>query len=443
MQEVMTLIEQKNFVEVKNLFKTANIIDIASIFDDIKTKEQAALIFKLIPKNTAAEVFSYLKHDKQEILILSFTDKEIATIINDLFIDDAIDLIEEMPANVVERILKNTNSETRDIINKMLLYPAYSAGSLMTIEFIDLKANLTVDACFKRIRKVGVDKETINNCYVTDSKRVLTGVINVKELLLANPKQKIGDIMNTNIIYVNTYEEREAVAQKFAKYDLTILPVVDMEQRLVGIITVDDVIDVIQQEHTEDTQKMAAIAPIENEYLKTSVFTHFKKRIFWLVILMFTASITGSIIASYEETILLIPALVTFIPMLMNTGGNCGNQSSALTIRSMAVGEIKTSDYFKVFFKEFRVSLLVGLVLSLFIFFKIWLIDNLLSLAIIVACTMFLTVVVAKLIGFSLPIIAKLLKIDPAIVSAPLITTMVDAVAILSLFLIASMFYQL
>jgi len=443
MIKITQLFDEKKFLEIREIFNTGNIADIASMLEEVENQEQSTVLFKLLPKNKAAEVFAYLSPDKQQILVESFSNKEISNIIQELYIDDAIDFIEEMPANVVERVLKNTDKETRDIINTILMYPENSAGSLMTIEFVDLKSNMTVQEAFARIRRIGIDKETINTCYVTDSTRILQGVVSVKTLLLSEPDTNIEKIMTTNFIYTQTGEDQEQVAQMFRKYDINALPVVDKEQRLVGIITVDDIIDIIQEENTEDFQKMAAMEPNADEYLKTSVFTHFKKRIGWLLILMISSMLTGAIITAYEQAFLIIPALIGFIPMFMNTGGNSGTQASTLIIRGMAMGEIKLKDFFKVFLKEMRVALVVGLVLAIFNFFRIYLLNKDAVLALVVAITLYFTVILAKLLGVILPMAAKKFKLDPALMASPLITTVVDTFSVMFYFFIASILFNL
>ena len=443
MIKITQLFDEKKFLEIREIFNTGNIADIASMLEEVENQEQSTVLFKLLPKNKAAEVFAYLSPDKQQILVESFSNKEISNIIQELYIDDAIDFIEEMPANVVERVLKNTDKETRDIINTILMYPENSAGSLMTIEFVDLKSNMTVQEAFARIRRIGIDKETINTCYVTDSTRILQGVVSVKTLLLSEPDTNIEKIMTTNFIYTQTGEDQEQVAQMFRKYDINALPVVDKEQRLVGIITVDDIIDIIQEENTEDFQKMAAMEPNADEYLITSVFTHFKKRIGWLLILMISSMLTGAIITAYEQAFLIIPALIGFIPMFMNTGGNSGTQASTLIIRGMAMGEIKLKDFFKVFLKEMRVALVVGLVLAIFNFFRIYLLNKDAVLALVVAITLYFTVILAKLLGVILPMAAKKFKLDPALMASPLITTVVDTFSVMFYFFIASILFNL
>ena len=443
MTQIATLLLEKKYSEIKQDINNLNSADIALLFEELEEKTQISVLFKLLSKDVAAEVFSYLSHDRQQMLIECFSDKEIASIVKDLYVDDAVSFLEEMPANVVERVLKNTTAEARANINTILMYPDNSAGSLMTVEFVDLKSEQTIEQAFARIRKIGKDKETINTCYVTDSKHILQGVVTVKDLLLSIPHSKIRDIMNTNTIFVYTYDNQEDVSKLFSKYDLTALPVVDKENRLVGIITVDDIIDVIEQENTKDFHQMAAINPMEDSYLQTSVFTHARKRIVWLLFLMVSAIVTGTILSHYEESYILVPALVSFIPMIMGTGGNSGSQASTLIIRGLALGEINFKDYFKVFYKEVRVALIVGFVLSVFNFVRIILINNSFTLAITVSITLYFTVVFAKLIGFSLPLLAKKLKLDPALMASPLISTISDIISMLIYFTVASIVFGL
>lgn len=436
---LLSLLETKNFKEIKHEFEEQLSADIANILEEVTNKENITLLFKLLNKDTAAEVFSYLSPEKQQLIVESLSDKEVASILNELFIDDAVYFIEEMPANVVEKVLKNTNAETRATINQILNYPENSAGSLMTTEFLDLKSEMTVQKAFERIRKIAKDKETINTCYVTDSQKVLLGVISIKDLLMAEPEEFVGNLMTTNVVNVNTHDDQEIMTQIFSKYDFSSLPVVDNEYRLVGIVTIDDAIDIIQQENTEDFQKMAAISPTDEEYLKTSVLTHARKRIGWLMFLMLSSFVVGYIITSYENAFLVVPALVGFIPMIMDTGGNSGAQSSTLIIRGLAMNEIGLKDYIKIFYKEFFVSILVGFALGFVNFFRIWLFNADILLALTVSLTLFLTVVIAKLIGFSLPFFAKIVKLDPALMASPIITTLVDILAMAAYFYIATL----
>ena len=383
--------------------------------------------------------FSYMETDMREKLIQSFTDSELKNILDELFMDDTVDLIEEMPSSVVTRILRNINKSDRKIINELLKYPEDSAGSIMTTEFIDLKEDMTIEDALERIRKIGTDSETIYTCYVLDSKRKLKGIIDIKELLLAKEDSLISDIMETNIICVNTLEDKENVAKKFDKYDLYALPVVDNENRLVGIVTVDDAMNVLQDEVEEDFEKMAAMQPNEDGYFETSVFKHAKNRILWLLILMLSSTITGGIITNYENAFAAVPLLVAFIPMIMDTGGNCGSQSSTLIIRGLATDELELKDVFKILWKEIRVAVLVGLILTLVNGLRIFVQYQSLQLATTVGLSITVTVIMSKTIGCLLPLIAKKLKLDPAIMAAPLITTIVDILSILVYFQIATM----
>ena len=411
--------------------------DISAIIDDLN-KEDAVIIFRLLSKEKAGMTFSYMETDMREKLIQSFTDSELKNILDQLFMDDTVDLIEEMPSNVVTRILKNVNKNDRKIINELLKYPDDSAGSIMTTEFIDLKEQMTVEDALERIRKIGTDSETIYTCYVLDQKRKLKGIIGIKELLLAKENTLVSDLMETNIILVNTLEDKEEVAKKFDKYDLYALPVVDNENRLVGIVTVDDAMNVLQDEVEEDFEKMAAMQPNEDGYFETSVFKHAKNRILWLLILMLSSAITGGIITNYENAFAAVPLLVAFIPMIMDTGGNCGSQSSTLIIRGLATDELELKDVFKILWKEIRVAVIVGLILTFVNGLRIFVQYQSLQLATTVGLSITVTVIMSKTIGCLLPLIAKKLKLDPAIMAAPLITTIVDILSILLYFQIAT-----
>ena len=415
----------------------------AAIFEELPT-EQRLLLFRLLPKEEAAETFVELNGDTQEALITAFSDTELKEVIDELYLDDTVDIIEEMPATVVKRILKNTDTQTRKSINTLLKYPEDSAGSIMTPEFVDLKKDSTVEDAFKRIRRTGVDKETIYTCYVTDASRHLIGVTTVKELLLHNYDDKIEDFMETNIIFVNTHDDKEIAANYFDKYNFLALPVVDMEERLVGIITFDDAIDVLQEENTEDIHKMnAMVRTTEKPYLKIGIIDTFKSRIPWLLLLMISATFTGMIITSFEEKLAaMIPLLVSFIPMLMDTGGNSGGQASATIIRALSLNEIDLNDIFKVIWKEIRVGVACGLTLAIVNFFKILLIDKMLlgtkgitfKVDLVISLTLFIEIIFAKIVGCTLPIFAKKLKFDPAVMSSPFITTIVDALSLLIYF---------
>ena len=436
--KILGLLEDKKYNELREYIKDVNIQDLGLMFEDIKD-EDMIIVFRLLSKDEAAEVFTYMNSDNQEYLINLFTDKELKQVIDELYMDDTVDLIEEMPANVVKRILKTVNTKDRELINELLKYPEDSAGSIMTTEFIDLKVNMTVEDAFERIRKIGLDKETIYTCYVLDKSRKILGLTTVKDLLLAKKGEIIKEIMETNVVTITTLEDQESVAKKFDKYDLFAIPVVDKEDRLVGIITVDDAIDVLQEETEEDFEIMAAITPNDESYFKTTVFKHAKNRILWLLILMISASITGAIITRYEAAFSAVPLLVAFIPMIMGTGGNCGSQSSTLIIRGMATDEIQLKDFIKAIWKEGRVALMVGIILALVNGIRVVIQYQNINLAIIVGITLILTVIMAKLLGCVLPMLAKKFKLDPAIMAAPLITTIVDTGSVLLYFYIATM----
>jgi magnesium transporter len=447
MQEIiLELIEEKKFSKLRSMLDNMNPADIALILEEAEEKD-LPVVFRILPKALAAEVFSYMESDMQQFLIEKFSDTELKTVLDELFMDDTVDIIEEMPANIAKRILKQTDANTRKKINQILAYPEDSAGSIMTTEYIDLKKNMTVEDAFDRIRAIGFEKETIYTCYVIDSSRHLIGIVSLKDLLL-NPKdEKISNIMEENVIFANTLDDKEDVAGQFEKYDFTSLPVVDKENRLVGIVTVDDAIDVLQEEATEDIEKMAAILPSDKTYLKASVFSTFKARIPWLLLLMISATFTGAIISSFEEKLTILPALITFIPMLMNTAGNGGSQSSVTVIRALSLGDIEFKDIFRVIWKETRVAFICSIVLAAVNFIKMILIDHLLlntfdsakhfEEILVVCITLFVTVLIAKIVGCVLPIFAKKLGLDPAVMASPFITTIVDAIALLVYFSIA------
>ena len=436
-EEVRNLLENKKFNILKEELKEMNSADIPSLLEDLE-KEQVVKLFRILSKEQAGQAFSYMEPDMKEKLIHDLTDAELRNVMDELFMDDTVDLIEEMPSNVVKRILKAVNKEDRKIINELLQYPEDSAGSIMTTEFVDLKESMTVEDALERIRTMGLDSETIYNCYVLDKNRVLLGIVNIKGILISKPGTIIKDLMATNIISVNTMDDQEEVTKLFDKYDYFALPVVDNENRLVGIITVDDAINVIQDEVAEDFEKMAAISPNEDGYFETSVFKHSKNRILWLLILMLSSAVSGAIITHYQEAFAAIPLLVAFIPMIMGTGGNCGSQSSTLIIRGLATDEIELKDVYKALWKEFRVSLLVGLVLAIVNGIRILIQYRDLQLAIVIGITLMATVALAKGLGCLLPLLAKKLKLDPAIMASPLITTLVDIFSILIYFKIAT-----
>ena len=437
-EKVLELLEQKKFNELKKYLERINGADFPSIFEAVDEKDMI-IIFRLLNKEEAAEVFAELDVDMQEKLINSFTDKELKYVVDNLFMDDTVDMIEEMPSNVVKRILRNVNDKDRKIINEILNYPDDCAGSIMTTEFIDLKENMTVSQAFDKIKKIGLKKETVYNCYVLDQNRKLLGVIDIKDLLIADRDEVIKDLMDENVVTVNTLDDKEDVANTLAKYDYVALPVVDKENRLVGIVTVDDAIDVIQDEASEDFEKMAAISPNEDGYYKTSVLTHAKNRIVWLLFLMFSSIITGAVITHYEEAFAALPILVSFIPMIMGTGGNCGSQSSTLVIRGLAVDEIKAKDFLKVWWKEIRVALIVGVIMALVNCIRILIQYHDLQLGIVVGLTLVITIAIAKSLGSMLPLICKKLKLDPAIMAAPLISTILDTCSVLVFFNVAVM----
>ncbi len=434
---LIQMAEQRDYISLKKELETLQEVDVAQ-FLELLSGEKIVVVFRTLPKEMAAEVFANLQPETQEYIVTSITDQEIAVIIEDLFVDDAVDFLEELPANVVKRVLKNAGADTRAQINQFLNYPENSAGSIMTAEFTDLRKTMTVAQAIDHIRRTGEDRETIYTCYVIDDRRVLDGVVSVKSLLLADDEQLILDVMDTDIISVNTEDDREDVAQLFSKYGLLSLPVVDKENRLVGIVTVDDAVEVIEQEATEDFEKMAAMLPSERPYLKTSVFDLAKNRIMWLLVLMISAMITGGVLERYEAAFAAMPLLVTFIPMLTDTGGNAGSQSSTLIIRGMAVSEIHPKDLPQVVWKELRVSVLVGLVLSVVNFIQLAIRypgNELVALTVVLS--LFATVVIAKTVGCVLPILAKMCHADPAIMAAPLITTVVDAFALIIYFSLA------
>jgi magnesium transporter len=415
-----------------------NEVDIAELLEKLPA-EKSIVAFRTLPKEVAAEVFSNLESDTQQYLVESITDQELHEILEDLSVDDAVDMVEELPANMVKRVLKVASKDTRTLINKFLQYPENSAGSIMTAEFMDLRRNMTVKDSIRKIRRTGEDSETIYTCYVIDDQRILQGIVTVKDLLLSNDDCPIEELMDEDIIKATTTDDREDVANNFSKYDLLSMPVVDKENRLVGIITVDDAMDVMEQEATEDMQVMGAMAPEETPYLKTGVFRLAKNRIVWLLILMVSGMINGSILNNYEAAFSAMPILVSFIPMLTDTGGNAGSQSSTIIIRSMALGEVQMHDFWKVLWKEIRVSIMVGVILSVINFVRLIIIypDQPL-IALTISLAMICTVIMAKSIGGVLPMIAKALHLDPALMAAPLITTIVDAVSLIIYFSIAA-----
>ena len=443
LNQLIELVQERKFRALREILNDMNEVDIAEFLDELDV-EQEILVFRLLPKDVAAEVFAYLEED-QEKLIGALSDKELREVLDELYLDDTVDLIEDMPANLVDRILRNTDASTRSQINQLLNYPKDSAGSLMTTEFVYLHPNNTVEESFARIRKVGLDKETVYTCYVT-ANRKLQGVVTVKRLLMSAYDTKINDIMETNVLSVTTHEDKEEVAQMFSKYDLTALPVVDSESRLLGIITVDDAMDVMEEEATEDFEKMAAILPSDKPYLRTGVLETWKSRIPWLMLLMLSATFTGLIITGFESALAACVILTSFIPMLSGTGGNSGSQSSVAVIRALSLGEVEFSDVLAVVWKEVRVALLCGVCLGGANFVKMLLVDRMLmqnpdvtvAVAGVVCLTLMLTVVCAKIVGCLLPMAAEKVGIDPAVMAAPFITTIVDALSLLIYFGIAT-----
>ncbi len=440
--KVLTLLVEHKFSDLRALLDEENAADLAQLMSELP-ESTLTVVFRLLPKELAADTFVMMDTDTQEHLIKAFSDMELKTVLDKLFVDDAVDIIEEMPAAVVKKIIKNTSPEKRVIINEVLNYPENSAGSLMTVEYVALRPDMTAEQAFKKIRRVGVDKETIYTCYVTDDKKVLLGVVTAKSLMLAEPDDTVESLMEDNIISCQTTDDGEEVAHIIEKYGFIALPVVDHESRLVGIITFDDAMDVIKEETSEDIMRMAAVAPSDDTYFKTSVLSHSKNRLIWLIVLMVSATFTGLIITEYENA--MTAMLVSFIPMLMGTAGNSGTQSSAIIIRSLATEEIRLKDFGRVLFKEFRIALLVGIVLALANAARTWLLNvliyhdpsGLVNEMFIVGITLVGAVVTAKLLGCCLPMLAKRLKLDPALLASPLMTTLVDTITVLLYFSIA------
>lgn len=439
------LLETKKFTTLRDILTTMNPADIAAVFEELE-QDRLPLLFRLLPKELAAETFVEMEPEAQELLIRGFSDNELKEVLDELYVDDAVDLVEEMPANVVKRILRHTDPEMRKMINEILRYPEDSAGSIMTTELVTLRPNMTVEDAIKRIRRTGIDKETINNCYVTEDK-TLIGMISIRTLLLAEDDEIVSDIMQTNVISVNTLTDQEEVAQMFSRYGFLALPVVDGENRLVGITTFDDAIDVMEEEATEDIEKMAAILPSDKEYLRTSVWAIWRNRIPWLLLLMISSTFTGIIINSFETALAAQVALVGFIPMLMGTGGNSGSQSSVTVIRGISLGEIEFQDLPLILWKEIRVAVLCGICLAAGCFLKILLIDRLLFgntditviISLVVCIAMAITVLAAKIVGCTLPLLASKIGFDPAVMASPFITTIVDALSLLVYFRVATM----
>ena len=441
--ELLTMFENREYLKLREALSEHNDADIAAWIEELD-EERMLKIFRILTKNQAADVFSYLDVDLQQKIISAMSEKEAAGIIDNLMADDAADLMDEMPANIVTRILANANADTRREINQLLRYPDDSAGSIMTVEFVDLKESSTVREAIERIRKVGVDSETIDVCYVLDSGRHLLGTVALRYLLLSKDDEIIGDIMHENVIALNTMMDQEEVARQFKKYDFTTMPVVDNENRLVGIVTVDDIVDILEEEATEDMEKMAAILPSDKTYMKTSVFETYKKRIPWLLLLMVSATFTGAIIKSFEDALSVCAVLVAYIPMLMDTGGNAGGQASVTVIRGLSLGEIEYSDVPVVIWKEVRVAVFCGLTLAAANFLKLLVFDHVaVAVAMTVCLTLIASVLMAMLIGCVLPVGAKRLGFDPAVMASPFITTIVDALSLLAYFRIATMILKL
>ena len=442
---VLTMLEEKKYPTLRDILITMNPSDVAGLFDCLEEK-QIPLMFRLLPKELAAETFVEMEPEAQELLIRSFSDNELKEVLDELYVDDAADIVEEMPANVVRRILRHADPEMRHSINQILRYPENSAGSIMTTEYVSLRPEMTVGEAILRIRRQGVDKETIYTCYVTASDRKLLGIVTVKDLLLAeDDDDKIEELMITNLICVTTQTDQEEVARMFSKYNFLALPVVDGEHRMVGIVTFDDAMDVMEEEATEDMEIMAAMTPSEKTYLKSSPFDLYKHRIPWLMLLMVSATFTGMIISSFESALALLPALTAFIPMLMDTGGNCGSQSSVTVIRSLSLDELKFEDIFRVMWKELQTAVLCGVTLAALCFVKVLVVDRMLmgntSISLLVAgvvsLTLGVTVIMAKFVGCTLPLLAKRLGFDPAVMASPFITTIVDALSLLVYFMFA------
>lgn len=444
-EQALALIDERKFAELHDLIHEENAADINEIIDEV-TPEQGVIIYRLLPKELAAEVFVEMDPDMQEFLINAFSDAELKNVLDELYYDDTADIIEEMPANVVKRILKTATPEMRKAVNELLKYPEDSAGSIMTTEFVRLKKNYTVEDSLDLIRKVGIDKETIYTCYVTDDKSRLIGLVTAKDLLLSPLQNMIENIMTDHVISVSTLDDQEQIALMFSKYGFIAMPVVDNENRLVGIITVDDAIDVLQEETEEDFAKMAAVAPTDTDYLKTSPFVFYKARIPWLLLLMLSATFTGMIISNYETSLAALPVLTAFIPMIMDTSGNSGSQTAVTVIRGISLGQIEFRNFFRVVFKEFRVSLLCGLTLFAATVMKLLLIDRILlrnetvsiTVALTVGLTIFAATICSKVIASILPQLAKKAGADPAVLSSPLITTIVDALSLLIYFAMAT-----
>ena len=437
----MKLLWAREFKAVRSILNVMNSVDIASTLEELEGKD-LVLAFRLIPKDKAADVFSNMNNSMQSYLVEMFTEKELKEILDELFLNDTVDMLEELPANLVTRILDVVDKDTRTQINAILNYPEDSAGSIMTTEYVDFKKSMTVSQAVAHIRETGIHKETIYTCYVLENRKLI-GIVSAKDLLTSDDSEKIGEIMETEIISVNTHTDKEDVAKTLSKYDLLAIPVLDAEELMVGIITVDDAMDVMEDEATEDITKMAAMNPSEKPYFETSVWGHAKNRIVWLLVLMLSATITGTILTHYENAFQAIPLLVSFIPMLMDTGGNCGSQSATLIIRGIALDEIHFSDILRVMFKEFRISLIVGCALAAANGLRILIMYQSLEMAFVIAMSLIATIVISKMIGCILPLCAKKIHLDPAIMAAPLITTLVDTCSVMVYFAIATQVFRL
>ena len=437
-KSIKSLAEEKKYATLRDILTTMNAADVASLFEDIP-EETVPLLYRLLPKELAADTFVEMEPDTQHMLIKGFSDNELKEVVDELYVDDAVDLVEEMPANVVKRILIQADAEKRKMINTILQYPDDSAGSIMTTEFVELRPKMTAEEAILHLRRSGINKETINNCYICAKGRQLMGVVTIRDLIMASSEETMEDLMEENIISVSTLEDQETVARQFSKYGFLAMPVVDREERLVGIVTIDDVLDVMEEETTEDIEKMAAIVPADKPYLKQTTFDLWKSRMPWLLLLMISATFTGFIITSFEDALSKYVVLTAYIPMLMDTGGNSGSQASVTVIRGISLKEVEFRDIFRVIWKEVRVALLCGLTLAVCNFGKLLLVDHLTILVAFTIClTLFVTIFCAKVVGCTMPLIASRLGFDPAVMASPFITTIVDAISLLVYFQFAT-----
>ena len=437
-KSIKSLAEEKKYATLRDILTTMNAADVASLFEDIP-EETVPLLYRLLPKELAADTFVEMEPDTQHMLIKGFSDNELKEVVDELYVDDAVDLVEEMPANVVKRILIQADAEKRKMINTILQYPDDSAGSIMTTEFVELRPKMTAEEAILHLRRSGINKETINNCYICAKGRQLMGVVTIRDLIMASSEETMEDLMEENIISVSTLEDQETVARQFSKYGFLAMPAVDREERLVGIVTIDDVLDVMEEETTEDIEKMAAIVPADKPYLKQTTFDLWKSRMPWLLLLMISATFTGFIITSFEDALSKYVVLTAYIPMLMDTGGNSGSQASVTVIRGISLKEVEFRDIFRVIWKEVRVALLCGLTLAVCNFGKLLLVDHLTILVAFTIClTLFVTIFCAKVVGCTLPLIASRLGFDPAVMASPFITTIVDAISLLVYFQFAT-----